>query len=43
MNYFKNNNSFLDIYIIPFFGDVIEEMRLHIQRRSIEEIFEISI
>jgi len=41
MNYLIQENSFLGIYILPLFGGVIEEMRLHIQRRSIEEIFEI--
>jgi len=39
MNYLINNNSFLGVYILPLFGGVIEAMKLHIQRRSIEENF----
>ena len=37
MNDLINNNSFLGIYIFPIFGGVIEVMKLHIQRISIEE------
>ena len=39
MNYLINNNSFLGIYIFCLFGAVIEAMKLHVQRRSVEEKF----
>jgi len=37
MNYLINYNSFLSVYILPLFVGVIEAMKLHIQRRSVEE------
>lgn len=39
MNYLIVNNLFLGIYILPLFEGMIEAIKLHIHRRSIEENF----